>query len=366
MAKTASRLPYDAKKFDSHFHEPSDKLMIWGGGGPLRFQNIENSNAIFNRVEDSTCLNRICTFDVLTPDDGWLRGIGIEISEIDRERLLALFEQFRAEQLRVPTELHRDIRVKELIRLSSHVNVASRYRNQVEVSKPEDEQDHPIWSQSADGVLDRLEKKSSELENAILFAETTEFTPTQSRRLLTALHRYISDNRLSKDEETITVLGSAIRKFALNMSEDHFDAYASWLVNRDAVGVCPTVELELVKAFCWRCTFDTLNVTTDSVNQIENALNDVVRSYVNPRVLVTECFASTALHAIISLLILLVKTERHDLVSQNIKWIKNVRVDWFLELVHDDLSRYARLTWDIDEHLSMELGKLQNAFSSHE
>jgi len=104
------------------------------------------------------------------------------------------------------------------------------------------------WVDSPDEILSRLECSDTSFKDrttAVFFAETMAFDETQKPRLLSALLQFADKNRFSTDDEVTTAVGSAIRKFAMNMPESSFEEYSDLLVPTDTATLSCDIELEV-------------------------------------------------------------------------------------------------------------------------
>lgn len=118
-------------------------------------------------------------------------------------------------------------------------------------------QDAPPMTRDDLRLLDQMNREgtSHDQEMAVVFAETTAFDSSQRPRLLAELAAFITRNRFTRDRNAITAVGSALRKYAMNMDEAQFELYGGWLRPSDTEKLGTDVELELVKALCWRLSY---------------------------------------------------------------------------------------------------------------
>lgn len=225
------------------------------------------------------------------------------------------------------------------------------------------------WIQSSEEILRRLENPNTNAMDRItcvLFAETTAFESKDVSRLLTVLAAFISKNRFSSDEKTTTAVGSAIRKYAMNMAEDLFEAYANWLLPTSTQTLGHQLELELIKAFNWRLAYSPIALTGSSENVLRN-LADVCSSYLHRRVILQKNFASTVLHGLSAVAILEAISGERQRTDLLFKAATDLQLKWFSELLCDRLSE---TTDNINEHspdLAVRISKITSAYlSEHE
>jgi hypothetical protein len=205
------------------------------------------------------------------------------------------------------------------------------------------------WIQSAELILKRMESPDTTEPDSItsvLFAETTAFQAKDISRLLKALAAFISEHRFSTNEKMTTAVGSAIRKYAMNMSEDLFESYSTWLLPSSTETLDHQTEMELIKAFNWRLTYSPTAITTSSENVIRN-FTDVCSSYLHRRVILQKSYASTVLHGLSVVAILEAisgERQRTDILFQA---AKQMELKWFNELLCD---RILEAVENIREH----------------
>ena len=284
-------------------------------------QNIETRNTILERVGGG-----LISFDALT-DEGWLRGIAIECGEDVREQLIDTFEQSKLRWRKPKTA--------SLI-FPSHVRA-------IETHPDEDHLQDRAWVDSSEIVLARLEDTNAnedDYNETVLFAETVEFGPEEIPRLLNSLGQFISKNRCSIKEKTIVSLGAAIRKFAMNMPEDRFDGYASWLSPGETTYLDHRVELELVQGISWRLTFVPCSIGSVPHQMIET-LQEIASQYASPRFIVQKNYAATAVEATVALVLLRILTDSTNEAKQLMEGVCKLDRDWFNELVTDQLHETA-------------------------
>lgn len=207
---------------------------------------------------------------------------------------------------------------------------------------PEKEQTLDLsWVQSADLILNRLvDSKSTadEISTAILFAEVQAFDETQTAALLMALRKFIGENRFAQTDEIVTVLGAAIRKFAMNMKQSDFGTFAAWMMPSDTRRVHHDTELELAKGALWRVKFGSL-LAIEDFSQLIQGLRGVASDYLNPRVILDKNYASIARLAITATFAMEVWMKNLAESEKLHKLSVAMRLAWFLEAVDLEVRR---------------------------
>ena len=172
---------------------------------------------------------------------------------------------------------------------------------QVQIQEPAGE-----WVKSPDALLQRLNDQALSREDrreTILFAETAAFHEPQRPELLSLLHRYILDERFSKDEDAQTSVGSAIRKFAMNMDQSSFESYAEFFRPSETETLSCELELELAKALMWRLVYEQFDAGL-AFPTLQECLIDLAEDYLSPRLVLQKNYASVVLNAVLAALLL--------------------------------------------------------------
>jgi hypothetical protein len=191
-------------------------------------------------------------------------------------------------------------------------------------------QDDAEWMEIPEEILERIASdrfSKKERNDAILIAEITSFDSCLTHRLLDSLGDFIDKNRFSDNSEVITLVGSAIRKFAMNMEETYFDRYATFFAITDNKTLSCALELELSKALGWRL----LTVPHELGSQfsgLSNRVSDLASDYLAPRLILQENYASIALHALLCSYLL--NVER---VEEFTARVMKLNFDWFRKLL---------------------------------
>ena len=226
--------------------------------------------------------------------------------------------------------------------MSQHANVEQMVNNQGSSASVDLD-----WLEDPARLLEKLESADTTPEarhQAVLYAEIADFTENQRVRMLNALFTFIAENRFTTDEDTITVTGSAIRKYAMNMEEARFNAYTEWLQPSTTQRVHHQVELELVKGACWRLQYVPVAGTPD-IAQFRNNLRDVALDYLQPRLILDKNYAAIALCAIVAVVLLDRITGEREASEELLHRTTAMKLDWFAELVShglDDAMKDAR------------------------
>lgn len=215
------------------------------------------------------------------------------------------------------------------------------------------------WTFSPEGILQRLEDPCicwDDQLTAVLFAETTAFNESQKLRLLPCLYRFCEDHRFSTDEDTVTAVGAAIRKYAMNMGESDFDGYAELLVPSNTETLSHEIELELVKALGWRLVYQPFEFG-EGCPRLVDVLADFCDGYLTRRLILQRNYASTVLHGIVAVAIL--ESAVGEFVNSRslVERVGKLQIAWFYELLSD---RLAEAIVNLAEHRPDLAEKLQN------
>lgn len=151
------------------------------------------------------------------------------------------------------------------------------------------------------------DKNSSihDIQSAILLAEITEFDDHNAPKLVEILFDFCFKNRYSNIKYDIIILGSAIRKLALNMKKSDFERYAE-LLSVDIIGhnnFSTDVELELTKSLFSRLNIEE-NLNSKDYPKLYQQLTDIIKSYDSPRIFCRENYASIISNAVKSVICL--------------------------------------------------------------
>jgi hypothetical protein len=216
------------------------------------------------------------------------------------------------------------------------------------------------YSDSAESILAKIEDPTTdpqERDAAVLFAGSTGFTDEQRPRLLSALGAYITQYRFTRDDDRITVVSSAARKYAMNMGEPEFEAYAVWLVPEETEYLTHRVELELIKGICWRLSFERLT-RKGEFPMLARTLYDIAVGYTNSRFLLQKNFAAIALNGIVSVFVFDAMAGREELAAEVWSQVGRANRKWFTELLQRRLADTVAFIREHDDALSRSVDAL--------
>jgi len=199
----------------------------------------------------------------------------------------------------------------------------------------DDDTETLAWIHSPEQILDRLEgqgTQAGERITAVLFAEITAFSDELRPRFLDALLLFIEQNRFTRDDETITATGSAVRKYAMNMSESDFERYAGLFLPSETVTLSCEIELELAKAVTWRMLYKPFDTATHAPTLSERLVG-LATKYLEPNLILQENHAAIVLNAALGSILL--DAPGTELL---LRAITDLRIKWFRQL----LSRRMR------------------------
>lgn len=195
---------------------------------------------------------------------------------------------------------------------------------------------------TAEEILEQVKhpEDKGKVDDAVLFAEVTAFSDEQRVELVNFLFTYIKENRFTEYDDELTILGSAIRKCAMNMVETDFDRYGELFdvePTKDGTSIKvlhPDIELELCKAVAWRIMVEGFDITALSgQSTLEYHCLDIAIDYSRPRLLMQQKYAAIALNAIIVAVLL-----GAEGINDLIKTIDRFELTWFSELLHRRLN----------------------------
>lgn len=192
------------------------------------------------------------------------------------------------------------------------------------------------WRSSPAELLAKLLDSSSrraELFEAILFAEIAKFDESQTEQLLTRLLAFVSEYRLSQDDDVKTAVGAAIRKLAMNLRDSQVEEYADLLLPTETETLPCEIELELAKAIVWRLTSAPASLS-HKFPKLETRLAELASDYLRPRLILHKNYSSIALQAALGVLLL---NGQH--ANSVLKGVKDLGVGWFTDLFRRRLER---------------------------
>ena len=214
--------------------------------------------------------------------------------------------------------------------------------------------DEPTVSQILAAL--RSPDKQTQFE-AVIDASHTKFTDGQRRELLDALHIFIESHLYTRVEEEITVVGSAVRKYALNMSESQFEDYATWLQPKQTEYPHHRVELELVKGICWRLAYEPVS-TGVAFASLRSTLLAIGRNYTTDRFLLQKNYAAIALNSIVSVFILDAIKKQKASAKKLVSKLREAGLHWFGTMVARRLKTTVKDIGGHDKILAANLGAL--------
>ena len=169
----------------------------------------------------------------------------------------------------------------------------------------------------------------------VIEAEAAYFERDQLDVVNDMLRAFIAANRGSSDSDDLVAVGAAVRKCIATLPADEAYSYVAELLDSEG-GTAASAELELEAAkMVVRKLLANPPPTADVATQLADRLFEIVRSYVNPRILPQRTFGAIALNAVLALALLPGRhaSEVHRIVSE-------LNVPWFRQMV---ARRAARL-----------------------
>ena len=312
----------------THSKKPSIYLpeSAWAPEG-----NIEGvSDTILQRV----CGGKLIKADALT-GNGWLRMLAVECDEDMRERAIEQMSREMTWKVSEPTTII------------------------IPGSTPKAAPKPPQWIDDQAEILTRLESEevgSEEFEKAVLVAEITDFIDDKVKRLLDSLGQFIGNHRFATDEDTLILLGCAIRKYAMNMDASHFNTYTKWLEPTETEFLDSRIELELVKGVNWRLSYEPFSAGGNSIDDLVNMVDEVCIQYSSQRLLLQKNFASIAIQASNAIILLHLHLGDGDKAKEMLERSKSLKPSWVAEMIVDQLDEtYGFLA----EHSPEASAKLQ-------
>ncbi|MGO8746771.1 MAG: hypothetical protein ACLQNE_12345 [Thermoguttaceae bacterium] len=197
-----------------------------------------------------------------------------------------------------------------------------------------------LISKIASETASREEKR-----RAVIESEVVAFLPHQAVTLNRLLRRFIEQYRNSDDQQDVAAVGAAIRKYVATMNRDDLSALAILLDAEHNATVPIEVELEVAKTLVRRL-IQSPPEEPDCEPSISDRLYEIVRTYLNPRLLSRDKVAAVALNAVLALCLL---RSRHT--SEMVSALKRLRVSWFSELV---VRRASQIRNTLRERLPTE------------
>lgn len=177
-------------------------------------------------------------------------------------------------------------------------------------------------------LLQRLKDGESwdQMREAVLLAETTSFNDDYRPMLLSGLHQFIDTYKFVDDEQAITAVCAALRKYILNMLPEHADYIAALLAPSDTKSLPNLAELTIVKSF-----FQYLQLfpvqRRNEYAAMEKRLGSIASDYLKPRLIQQKNFDAISLNALLCLALL-----GSPLCKKSSVRLKRLSLPWFSEL----------------------------------
>jgi hypothetical protein len=198
----------------------------------------------------------------------------------------------------------------------------------------------------------------------VIEAEACAFSSENLRTVLPLLRRFIERFRDSSDADDMVAVGSALRKFVMNMPIEDLDTLAVWFDPGPTTPVSWEIELELAKTVLWRVSSSPPD-KDDAWPALAHRLKDRADAYLRPWLLLRENHAAVAQDATLGLLLM-----RSHHVPSLLNLLVDLHVDWFTELLvrrgrwirmelenrfpPDVAARYARNIAELEQSLQMQ------------
>jgi hypothetical protein len=216
------------------------------------------------------------------------------------------------------------------------------------------------WLDDPTRILDRLESQElsvSEQRKAIAHAESLAFTGSELERLLAFYDGWIEARRFTEEDEEITAVCAAIRKYCMNMDSNRYSRYAGWLVPSTTARVHQDVDLELAKGAYWHLRY----VATESderLRVLQTVLADEACDYMKPRLMLDKNYASITKFAIIACLLIDAR-QGSDEGSRRV-WSRkaDLSMAWFDRLVKFELGKAVESIGKRDMEFASRLNEL--------
>ncbi|MHB1034155.1 MAG: hypothetical protein ACYC35_04900 [Pirellulales bacterium] len=198
---------------------------------------------------------------------------------------------------------------------------------------------HPLEAIAHSGSLaadDLVRQMADAGENAsirlLCAVELTRFTPPQRKTLLPLLWQYILVHRDSNNRDEIVGVAAAIRKYVAIMPMDRMGELAALLETGHRAALPIDLQIEVAK-MVYRNYEVHPALIVDPQPQLAQRLWEIVRSYIDPRVLLLDkcsAAASLAVEAIVAM--------RSPLAETAWRAASTCPYRWFAELVNDELD----------------------------
>ena len=184
-------------------------------------------------------------------------------------------------------------------------------------------------------LLQRLKDSDSwdQLREAVLLAETTSFSDEHRPMLLSGLQQFIDTYKFVDDEQAITAVCAALRKYILNMLPEHADYIAGLLAPSDTKSLPNLAELTIVKSFFQYLQLFPVQKRKEYA-EMEERLGSIASDYLKLRLIQQKNFDAISLNALLCLALL-----GSPLCKKSSVRVKRLSLPWFSELL------VRRLDW---------------------
>lgn len=199
------------------------------------------------------------------------------------------------------------------------------------------------WLLDTGRILDALENHPSlkRKESAAIAASVTTFTSDQKPRLLKALEKYIESGLQACDEDSLTAVGAAARKFGMNMEPDGFDSFRQWFSQSDGINIHPDLLMELAKGVRWRFVF--LPFAEQEKYPLVEALKKTVSQFSQSHSVEEKNYAAVRLELYLALIEVAAMQDELDLIAGDLNTLEHVNEEWFVDMLRkslfDDVKR---------------------------
>lgn len=222
------------------------------------------------------------------------------------------------------------------------------------------------WLERSDSLLAHLESgqlSETDQRRAISHAESLAFSTSEKERLLTFYDQFIEASRFTEDEDEITAVCAAIRKYAMNMATGRLKAYANWMSPSAVAGPHHDIELELAKGAYWHLRY--LDVEGDeNLRDLQVALASVASDYLRPRLMLDKNYASIEKFAVIACILIDARLGKSDVSIRLWSAKCALAMGWFDRLVNFELSKALQTLGKRDEDFALEINKLIEVLKS--
>ena len=179
----------------------------------------------------------------------------------------------------------------------------------------------------------------------VMDAEVLPFTAVEVRKLLPLLRRFIHDRRESNEEDDIVAVGSAMRKYVMNIPIEELSTLADLFDPPARTPIPCEIELELAKTLVWKLAAEPLDAS-EKAPKLEDWLKDLAETYLKGRLIHQRNYSAIALNAVLAIPLL-----RSQHAPAILAKLRDLEVPWFTELV---VRRAEQLAGRIKERVPAE------------